>query len=101
MAIYTELFCHGTNASSGTVTAFTVPLDGVTVVRDIVMCHQNAASSLLVASVVSPGGVEVFIASWLSVPTNQVEHWQGRQVLPPGWVVNVYSQNGNLQYRMT
>jgi hypothetical protein len=85
------------SAPGGWNSVFTVPNDGNTyVLRDIVLQNQSGASALLVAGIeVSGLTSEVWVLGGTAVAASSILTWQGRQVLLPGDVLQVYVAAGN------
>lgn len=102
MAVYTVLLAEGLYEDTPPFVVYTAPPEGVTVVRDVVLSKIDGGSSTrLILDVLSPGGLVTFLAVFINVPDFQTQHWEGRQVIPPGAKLRVRGSNDTIMYRIT
>lgn len=104
--IYSVELAHANVAAGIRTAVFTAGSDAIYVVRDIAVHHTNATGQDTGVQKRSPGGVGVWLARNATLSPSVPLLWQGRQVLPAGYTIEVFCVGGNVNvtvsgYRLT
>lgn len=100
MAVYSVLLAKG-HAATGLTQVYAAPVDGVVVVRDVVLIVTGTPPSYMGLYSLDPGGALGYIMSQANPVQLQSYHWSGRQVLVPNEQLWITPGGPTIRYRIS